>query len=111
MAKTKLGAFEFRLTFRPADGGEERTIVSTPSMFALADEWADTLRAAGGHTEDWVNAKMAGAIFLLAAIELGLVDSQPVTLGGVAQVMNDFDVDMDDGSEGGGEANPTTTAP
>ena len=106
----KLGAFEFLLTFTPNDGGEPVEIVTTPSIFALADEWADRLRAAGDHTPEWVDQKFGGAMFLLGAQEAGLVPSGPITLASIAEVMSRYDIDMKTADEVEGE-NPTPTAP
>ena len=106
--KTKLGAMEFRLTFTPMDGGEPVEVVSSPSMFALADEFTDTIRAKGGHTEEWMSSKLAGAIFVLAARDAGLMPDGPLDLASIAEVMNAYDIDMEDPEPG--EENPTTAA-
>ena len=105
----KLGNFEFLLTFTPQDG-DPVEVVTTPSIFALADEWADTLRAKGGHTDEWVDQKFGGAMFLLGAQEAGLMPDGPITLEAIAEVMSRFEVDMQTADEVAGE-NPTQTAP
>lgn len=109
MAK-KLGALEFELTFTPYDGGKPAKTVTTPSMWALADEWVDSLRAAGGHTAEWYDSKLGGAIFALAAMDLGLMPEQPLGVAPIAEVLNAYDIDMKTADEVAG-ANPTPTAP
>ena len=106
----KLGAFEFLLRFTPTDGGETVEVVTTPSIFALADEWADTLRAKGDHTSEWVDQKFGGAMFLLGAMEAGLMPDGPITLASIAEVMSRYEVDMQTADEVAG-ANPTPSAP
>lgn len=106
----KLGAFEFLLTFTPHDGGDPVEVVTTPSVFALADEWADTIRARGEHTDEWVDQKFGGAMFLLGAQDAGLMPSGPITLAAIAEVMSRYDVDMATADDEPA-ANPTRSAP
>ena len=106
----KLGAFEMRLTFTPHDGSDPVEVISTPSAFALADEWVDTIRARGEHTPEWCDRMFGSALFLLAAQDAGLAPSGPVTTTAIAELLNAYDVDMDDpGADEG--PNPTTGGP
>ena len=105
----KLGAFEFKLTFTPNGGGDPVETVTTPSIFALADEWVDTIRAEGKHTPEWCDRQFGGAMFLLAAQDLGLAPKGPITVEAIATLLNAYDVDMEDGESEG--ENPTTDAP
>ena len=109
MAKKKLGALEFELTFSPYDGGKAVKTVTTPSMWALADEWVDSLKAAGGHTSEWYDSKLGGAIFALAAMDLGIIPEAPLGVAPIAELLNAYDVDMVSGDEQG--ENPTPTDP
>lgn len=94
MADSRLGMLEYHLTFKPFDGSETVETISTPSMWALADEWVDELRAQGKHTDSWYDTKLGGAIFLLAAQEAGLVPAGPITVSAIAEVINAYDIDM-----------------
>ena len=109
MARKKLGALEFKLTFKPYSGGKPIQTVTTPSMWALADEWVDSLTAAGGHTAEWYDAKLGGMLFALAARDLGLIPDGELGVGSIAEVLNAYDIDMESGDEPG--ENPTPTAP
>ena len=100
----KLGPFEFRITFTPRDGGDPVEAISTPSAFALAEEWADELRATGKHSPEYVDQKFG------AAQDAGLAKREPVSMAAIMQLLNAYDIDMeaDEGEPGG---NPTTAAP
>lgn len=111
MAKKKLGAFEFHLVFAPTGGGDPVETVSTPSMWALADEWVDGLRAAGGHTAEWYDRQLGSAIFLQAARDLGLAPEGELSVAAIAEVLNAYDVEIADEHEPEGGGNPTTDAP
>ena len=91
--KNARGLFEVALRFEPRDGSEPVETVTTPSMWALADEWADGLRAgSAAHSEAWVSAKMTEAVFLQAAQREGLVRPGPITLVKISEMTNLYEV-------------------
>lgn len=69
----KLGRLEFAFELTEADTGEKKTVVSTPSMWAIANEYQDSLIAEGGHTGSWVMAKYLNVLVMLAAARAGLI--------------------------------------
>lgn len=109
-----LGSLEIAFRLTP-NGGEPVVTVSTPAMFALADEFADTLRALGGHTDQWINSKFVAAIAVQAMQAEGLAPAGELSLGLIAAAINicDFeDVSGDYVREGAGDApDPTPTGP
>ena len=91
--KAPRGLFEVALRFEPRDGSKPVETVTTPSMWALADEWADGLRTGERpHSESWVSAKMTEAVFLQAAQREGLVRPGPITLVKISEMTNLYDV-------------------
>ena len=120
------GVFEFPVEFVPMDGGEPVEVWTTPSDWALADEWVDGLRAASlkttvaddgqvvlvsTHTDAWLNSKMTSAAHFLAAQSAGLMRPGPIDLGALVEMQNLYEVrdvataeDADQPPEGG---NPT----
>ena len=106
----KLGPFEFRITFTPRDGGDPVEAISTPSAFALAEEWADELRATGRHSAEYVDQKFGGALFLLAAQDAGLARKEPLSMAAIMSLLNAYDIDME-ADEGEPVENPTPAAP
>lgn len=91
--KNARGLFEVALRFEPRDGSEPVEAVTTPSMWALADEWADGLRVGDKpHSEAWVAAKMTEAVFLQAAQREGLVRPGPITLVKISEMTNLYEV-------------------
>ena len=106
----QLGPFEFLLTFTPHDGGDPVEVVTTPSAFALAEEWADELRATGKHSPEYVDQKFGGALFLLAAQDAGLVRKEPLSMAAIMSLLNAYDIDME-ADEGEPGENPTPSAP
>lgn len=116
MAKGKInpddhaGLFEVVLRFEPRDGGEPEECVTTPSMWATADEWADGLRVGPKpHSNAWVAAKMTDAVFLQAAMAAGIVKPGPIDLVRIAEMNNLFEVvdvkAVSEAAEGDGAGN------
>lgn len=92
MEKIKLGNLENAYRIVGPDGREAVT-VTTPSMWAVADEFADGLRASGTHTELWILRKMTFAIQMQAAQAEGLHPEGPVTLDGICEFLNSCKVE------------------
>lgn len=104
----ELGMLEYEITFIEIATGKETKAVTTPSMWALADEWADRVRGRGGHTPAWVNAKMGQAIWLQAAQDAGLVDGDTIDLVQISEMMNRYEVEVSTSTETEAE-DPTVT--
>lgn len=104
--KEARGLFELVLRFEPRDGSPAAEAETTPGMWGIADEWADSLRAGERpHTAAWVNAKMTDAVFLQAAVDAGLMSHGPITLERIAQMNNLYEVaDATPAPEGGEDA-------
>ena len=101
------GLFEVVLRFEPRDGSEPEECVTTPSMWASADEWADGLRMGPKpHSNAWIAAKMTDAVFLQAAMAAGIVKPGPIDLVRIAEMNNLYEVvDVKaSAAAGGGEA-------
>lgn len=93
MAYTR-GALEFAFKITERATGEETVVMSTPSMWALANEYQDKLLAGGKHTNGWALGKYITVLSMLAAAKAGLI-KQPKgipTLDEQAQFVNLFDV-------------------
>lgn len=105
-----LGALEWGLRFTPHGEGRETETVSTPGMWALADEWADGLRASGGHTDGWCALKHGQAVYLLAAQREGIMPAQPLSAEAIAELMNRYDVAITAG-QGDDAPDPTRDGP
>lgn len=104
----KLGPLEQRMKITTMDGREAVT-VTTPSMWALADEFADELRRSGRHTEAWVMRKFGMAIQLQAARAECLFPDGPITNGTIAEFINSCTVENlpDEDAPGESAENPT----
>lgn len=99
--------YELELLLVPRDGSEPVAVTTTPSMWALADEWADTLRVGPApHSEWWLGRKMADAAALQAAQASSLVRPGAISLELIAEMNNLYKVvDQDeDGGEGADDA-------
>ena len=113
-ASPRPGALEIRFSFTPVDrdGSDVKNCeaYSTPSMWAIADEWADEMQARrpGAHTDAWIRIKMLDAIALQAARAAGLVPDGEVSLEAIAELNNSYSVDVlpDDWQTSEGEAGP-----
>ena len=92
MLDVKLGPLEFALRIVPSEG-EAFEVVTTPSEFARADEFIDTLRATGKHTEKWLNNKALPAIALLAAQREGRFKRGALSTGLLAEFQNRFAIE------------------
>ena len=88
MLDVKLGPLEWALRIEPLDGSEPYEVVTTPSEFARADEFIDSLRASGNHSERWLTLKALPATAMLAAIREGRFQRKPLTLESVAEFQN-----------------------
>ncbi len=108
--KAPRGALEVTVVFEPLAGGAPVEGVTTPSMWAVADEWCDTLRADGSHTDRWLELKMVDAICLQAAQAEGLMRGGAPTLARIAELKNLYSYEMTDGGDGG-DADPNAQAP
>lgn len=103
----KLGPLEQRMKITHMDGREVVT-VTTPSMWALADEFADDLRHSGRHTEQWVMRKFGLAIQMQAARAEGLFPDGMITNGSIAEFINTCTVEnLPDECSTGEPENPT----
>lgn len=98
----------FKITATDADGNVVEC-TSTPAMWALADEWVDSLMASGAHTEEWRTRKLInGFEYLALQRELAgktdengepvfpdmRIDGKP-TLPAVAWMIDAYDVDWE----------------
>ena len=115
MAEKGMGDLEMRIRFTPAGGGDAVELQSTPSMWALADEWIDNIMAqniANGrdHTRAWYNGKLISCIELQAAQAADLVPQGGFSLVRIAELLNAYDVEIvdEEGGDGDGDADPTT---
>ena len=116
MLDVKLGPLEFPLTITPTDpeGGEPFDVVTTPSEFARADEFVDTLRATARHSEAWLGQKMLPAVALLAAQREGRFKRGALSVGLLAEFQNAFsiaDAPVAEGRDEDTEPDPTSDAP
>lgn len=112
MTKIKLGHLENAYRIRHIDGREALT-VTTPSMWALADEFADGLRVSGHHSEGWILRKMTFAIQMQAAQAEGLFPAGPITLERLTEFLNVCDVEEAEAEapEADEAEDPTQAAP
>lgn len=116
MADRGTGDLEMRIAFTPSGGGETVVTQSTPSMWALADEWIDTVMAqnvAAGrdHTRAWYNGKLIACIELQAAQAAELVPQGGFSLVRIAEMLNRYDVELVEEKAGGEDGPDPTTAP
>lgn len=83
----KLGNLEncYKIT---SDDGRVVETVTTPSMWAIADEFIDGLRMSGRHTEAWIVRKMTFAIQMQAAQAEGLFPDGPLSVERIAEFLN-----------------------
>ncbi|RDB70677.1 hypothetical protein [Eggerthella sinensis] len=90
--RIKLGNLEnaYRIV---APDGREAVTVTTPSMWALADDFADGLRLSGRHSELWILRRMTFAIQMQAAQAEGLHPDGPITLERIIEFVNLCKVD------------------
>ena len=88
MLDVKLGPLEFALRIEPLDGSEPYEVVTTPSEFARADEYVDTLRATGRHTEQWLGRRAVPAMAMLAAQRSGRYKAAPLNHQSVCEFLN-----------------------
>jgi len=105
------GALEVTVRFEPVDGGAPVEGVTTPSMWAVADEWCDTLRAEGSHTDRWIELKLVDAICLQVAQAEGLMRGGAPTLARIAELKNLYGYRMTDDGREGGDADPNAPGP
>lgn len=109
----KLGNLEnaYRIT---APDGRAAVTVTTPSMWALADDFADALRLSGKHSEIWILRRMTYAIQMQAAQAEGLHPDGPITLERVYEFLNLCKVEVVDAERihpDEDAPDPTTAAP
>lgn len=114
MGTLKLGMLEKAIRITSKDGRCVET-VTTPSMWALADEFCDELRLTKKHTEAWILRKLGFAINMQAARAEGLFDDGPIDLASLAEFLNDCTVEAieseTDSSGADKSADPTQAAP
>lgn len=113
MHDIKLGPLEFALRIVPTDG-EAFDVVTTPSEFARADEFIDTLRASGLHTERWLIARTTPAIAMLAAQRHGRWRSAKLSVEELAEFQNTNtieDAPVKEGRDAPDEPDPTKADP
>lgn len=107
----KLGMLENAVRITAKDGRSVET-VTTPSMWALADEFCDTIRLTKKHTEAWVLRKLGFAINMQAARAEGLFEDGPIDLDSIAQFLNDCTVEAVASQKAGADGeDPTQAAP
>ena len=96
----KLGSLEMRILIEPLDGSEPTDTTTTPSMWANADQWIDSIVYKKPHTRTWVNNKLVQGIYLLAAESEGLVPPDDLSLERIAEFVNLYEVTplKDDGT-------------
>lgn len=104
------GALEVRVRIAPRSGGEAVETTTTPSMWALADEWLDSLIYSDPHTPAWIEQKLLQAIYLQAARSEGLAAPGDITLEAIAEMVNALDIDVV-GEPGEGDASPNAGTP
>ena len=91
MEKYKLGNLEFAFKFVDADGNE--TIgVSTPAMWALAQEKLDCDRKSGNHTNEYITNNYVNYLALMTAKSIDLVNDDAPTMENIATLLNKYDV-------------------
>lgn len=90
--------------------GVAHEMTTTPSMWMLADEWTDTIRARGTHSEVWLMAKLEQAIWLQCLIENHLLEDMPVNLASIGEMLNRYEVETVETAEDGGSEDPTQGA-
>lgn len=86
------GALEFAFKITERGTGEETVVMSTPAMWAQADEYHDKLAAQGEHTEAWLTSKYLLALVMMAAAKAGIiVKSKGVpSIGAQADFLNRY---------------------
>ena len=95
--------------------GEPVEAQSTPSMWALADEWIDTIMAqniAAGreHTRAWYNSKLISCIELQAAQEEGLMPQGGFSLVRIGEMLNAYNVDIPEEGDDAEDGDPDPTS-
>lgn len=69
----KLGNLEFVFELTNAETGEKTEVTSTPSMWARASEYQDTLLAKGNHTPGYCVGKYINYLAMMAAASAGII--------------------------------------
>lgn len=69
----KLGNLEFVFELTDAETGETKEVTSTPSMWARASEYQDTLLAKGNHTPAYCVGKYLNYLAMMAAASAGVI--------------------------------------
>lgn len=109
----KLGNLEFAFKLTNNKTGEETLVVSTPAMWAIANDYQDKLLAKGDHTHGWVIAKYINVLVMMAAAKAGLINKSKgiPSLNAQADFINDFSFEdvshLYKASKGDEEENPT----
>lgn len=114
MLDVKLGPLEWALRIEPRDGSEPYEVVTTPSEFARVDEFLDSLRATGSHTEGWVMRKALPATAMLAAQREGRWGRCDLSLSAIAEFDNACqisDAEVAQQADKADEPDPTPDAP
>ena len=93
-----MGLLEEHIRFTHSDD-RDRVVetYSTPSMAIRAESWADSeFRSGkgGAHSPAYVVSMMERAIKLLAAQREGIVDGEGITLDGIGELYNTWDIDL-----------------
>lgn len=69
----RLKNLEFALKITERETAHETVVVTTPSMWAKADDYRDSLRAKGGHTSMWYVTRFMVYLSMQAAASAGLI--------------------------------------
>ena len=90
----QLGTLEFAFKLTDRKTGEEHIVVSTPAMWAIANDYQDKLMAEGEHTKGWIITKYVNVLAMLAAKKAGVIQINKgiPSLEAQAQFINDFDL-------------------
>lgn len=92
MESYTLGRLEFAFKLTNFKTREETIVVTTPSMWALANEYQDELRSEGKHTEGWALSKYLNVLAMMAASRVGLIDVKGIpSLEDQAKFMNEYE--------------------
>lgn len=90
----QLGTLEFAFKLIDRKTGEEHVVVSTPAMWAMANDYQDKLMAEGEHTKGWIITKYVNVLAMLAAKKAGVIQINKgiPSLEAQAQFINDYEV-------------------
>lgn len=69
----KLGNLEFVFELTNSETGEKTEVTSTPSMWARASEYQDTLLAKGNHTPGYCVGKYLNYLAMMAAASADII--------------------------------------